>query len=135
MLFEEYAKGCLSTSGDLVISKELFDQCESVRLGAARASSMRYSEKPFIFRGLVKCATSHRTVTCDLKKDRHVYLICRDPSEPGKKLFVPESTVLDQVKSVFQSIQVPPKLVGALLAHNDILQGRQNGRLRLLASL
>jgi site-specific DNA recombinase len=167
MLFEEYAKGCLSISGDLVrmardwglrnktqragllsasqiqhiltnpfyygemrikgklyphtyeplISKELFDRCEAVRLSSARASSTRYSEKPFIFRGLVKCAASHRTVTCDLKKDRHVYLICRDPSEPGRKLFVPESAVLDQVKSVFQAIQIPPNLLDALLAH------------------
>jgi DNA invertase Pin-like site-specific DNA recombinase len=99
MLFEEYAKGCLSISGDLVrmardwglrnktrragllsasqiqhiltnpfyygemrikgkryphtykplISKDLFDQCESVRLRNTRASSVRYSEKPFIF--------------------------------------------------------------------------------------
>ena len=65
----------------------------------------------------MKCAISDRTVTCDLKKDRHVYLICRDPSEPDRKLFVPEGTVLDQVKSVFQSIRIPPKLLDALLAH------------------
>jgi site-specific DNA recombinase len=158
MLFEEYAKGCLSISGDLVrmardwglrnktlragllsasqiqhiltnpfyygemrikgklyphtyeplISKELFEQCELVRLGSVRASSIRYSEKPFVFRGLVKCATSDRTVTCDLKKDRHVYLICRDPSEPAGKLFVPKGTVLDQVKSVFQQYRFRP---------------------------
>ena len=167
MLFEEYAKGCFSISGDLVrmardwglrnktrkagtlsasqiqhilmnpfyygemrikgklyahnykplISKGLFDQCEAVRKGSSRASATRYSEKPFVFRGLIKCATSRRTVTCDLKKGRHVYLICRDPAEPDKKLFIPESAVLDQVKAVFRTIQVPPKLLDALLAH------------------
>jgi hypothetical protein len=77
----------------------------------------RYSEKPFVFRGLIKCATSSRTVTCDLKKRRHVYLICRDPAAPDKKLFVPESAVLDQVKAILRTIQVPPKLLDALLAH------------------
>jgi site-specific DNA recombinase len=167
MLFEEYAKGALSISGDLVrmarkwglrnktrkggtlsasqvqqilmnpfyygemrikgkmyphgypplISKELFDQCEQVRLGASRATATRYSEKPFVFRGLIKCATSRRTVTCDLKKGRHTYLICRNPAEPDKKLFIPERAVLDQVKAVFRTIQVPPKLLDALLAH------------------
>jgi len=167
MLFEEYAKGCLSISGDLVrmarewgltnktrkggalsasqiqhilmnpfyygdmrikgklyphtyqplISRELFDQCEHVRLGSSRATSIRYSEKPFVFRGLIKCGISRRTVTCDVKKGRHVYLICRDPAEPNKKLFVPENVVLDQVKAVFRAIQVPPKLLDALLAH------------------
>jgi site-specific DNA recombinase len=146
MLFEDYAKGCLSISGDLVqrarewglrnktrkggqlsasqiqhilmnpfyygamrvkdklyphiypplISQDLFDRCEAVRLGRARQMATRYSEKPFVFRGLVKCAVSGRTVTCDLKKGRHVYLICRDPANPTKKFFVPESEVLDQ---------------------------------------
>jgi site-specific DNA recombinase len=166
-LFEEYAKGCLSISGDLVrmardwglrnktrkggvlsasqiqhilmnpfyygemrikgklyphsysplIGKELFNRCEQVRLGSSRATMTRYSEKPFVFRGLIKCAASGRTVTCDLKKRRHVYLICRDPAAPEKKLFVPESAVLDQVKAILRTIQVPPKLLDALLAH------------------
>ena len=100
-----------------LISKELFEQCEQVRLGSSRASATRYSEKPFVFRGLIKCATSRRTVTCDLKKGRHTYLICRDPVKPEKKLFVPESVVLDQVKAVLRTIQLPPKLLDALLAH------------------
>jgi hypothetical protein len=56
-------------------------------------------------------------VTCDVKKGRHVYLICRDPADPKKKLFVRENEVLDQVKLVFRSIQVPTKLLDALLAH------------------
>src|SRR5262249_43929291 len=75
------------------------------------------SEKPFVFRGLIKCATSSRTVTCDLKKRRHVYLICRDPAAPDKKLFVPESAVLDQVKAIFRTIKVPTKLLDVLPAH------------------
>jgi site-specific DNA recombinase len=167
MLFEEYAKGCYSISGDLVrmaqewglrnktrkggillasqiqhilmnpfyygemrikgklyphrysplITKELFDQCEEVRLGSSRATATRYSEKPFVFRGLIKCATSHRIVTCDIKKGRHTYLICRDPANPAKKLFVPEDEVIKQVSAVFSSIKVPEKLLDALLKH------------------
>jgi site-specific DNA recombinase len=167
MLFEEYAKGCFSISGDLVemarewglrnksrkggllsasqiqhilmnpfyygemrikgalyphgypplITRQLFDRCEAVRLGSSRPTATRYSEKPFLFRGLIKCATSERTVTCDLKKGRHVYLICRDPEDPSKKLFVPESEVLEQVLAVFRSIKIPGKLLDALLVH------------------
>jgi hypothetical protein len=67
--------------------------------------------------GLIKCATSRRALTCDLKKGRHVYLICRDPAAPDKTLFVPESAVLDQVKAILRTIQVPPKLLDALLAY------------------
>jgi hypothetical protein len=167
MLFEDYAKGCNSISGDLVrkarewglnnktrkggylsasqiqhilmnpfyygemrikgklyphnypplVGRELFDRCEAVRLGKTRQSAVRYSEKPFVFRGLITCAVSGRTVTCDVKKERHVYLICRDPADPAKKLFVPEDEVLEQIAGVFRSIQIPEKLLGALLAH------------------
>jgi DNA invertase Pin-like site-specific DNA recombinase len=167
MLFEDYAKGCFSISGDLVrkarewglrnktrkggvlsasqiqhilmnpfyygemrikgklyphsypplISRSLFDQCEAVRLSSSRPCATRYSEKPFVFRGLIRCAISGRTVTSDLKKGRHVYLICRDPADPTKKLFVPENKVLEQVLAVFGSIKVPEKLLDALLRH------------------
>jgi site-specific DNA recombinase len=51
-----------------LISKDLFDRCEEVRLGKTRATATRYSEKPFIFRGLIKCAISGRTVTSDLRR-------------------------------------------------------------------
>ena len=114
LLFEEYAAGASSISGDLVrkarkwgltnktrkagflsasqiqhilmnpfyygemrikgklfphkyqplISRELFDRCETVRLGNGRATATRYSEKDFVFRGLIKCGTSGRVVTC-----------------------------------------------------------------------
>ncbi len=167
MLFEDYAKGCFSISGDLVrmtrewgltnktrkggfltggqihtiltnpfyhgemcikgklyphkyeplITKDLFDRCAAVREGAARPTATRYSEKPFVFRGLLKCAISGRTVTSDLKKGRHVYLICRDPDDPERKLYVPEGDVLDQVMESFRSIQIPPALLEALLTH------------------
>ena len=62
----------------------------------------------------------------DLKKGRHVYLICRDPATPDKKLFVPESAVLDQVKAIFRSIEVPPKLLDALLAHMKAAHEAEN---------
>jgi len=167
MLFEEYATGSASISGDLVrkarewgltnktrkappltagqihtilqnpfyygemrvkgrlyphvyeplIRKDLFDRCEAVRVGKSRPTAVRYSEKPFVFRGLLKCATSQRVVTCDLKKGKHVYLICRDPENPNKKLFVPEREILDQVESVLRSIQVPETFLDALLRH------------------
>jgi site-specific DNA recombinase len=100
-----------------LIDRDLFDRCEAVRTGSSRATATRYSEKPFLFRGLIRCSTSERAVTCDLKKGRHVYLICRDPDDPSRKVFVRESEVLEQVMAVLRSIQVPEKLLDALLAH------------------
>ena len=175
MLFEDYAKGTDSISGDLVlkarkwglrnktrkggllsasqiqhilnnpfyfgvmrvkgelvphryeplISRELFDRCQAVAEGRTRATTAHYSEKPFVFRGLVECAVSGRMVTSDIKKERHTYLICRDPKDPSRKVFVPEAAILEQVKAVFRSIQVPKTLLAALLAHLKTSHGAE----------
>ena len=100
-----------------LITKELFDQCEEVRLGSSRATATRYSEKPFVFRGLIKCATSRRMVTCDLKKGRHTYLICRDPADPAKKLFIPEERCSIRLSRIQLDPGAADKLLDALLTH------------------
>ena len=109
-----------------VISRELFDRCEAVRLGNGRATVTRYSDKDFVFRGLIKCGTSGRVVTSDLKKGKHVYLICRDPADPSRKVFVPEAGVLDQVQAALRSIQIPDALLAALLAHMKASHAAEN---------
>ena len=45
-----------------IISKELFDQCQKVRLGWNK-KPFKWGGKEFIFRGLIKCATTGRVVT------------------------------------------------------------------------
>ena len=82
----------------------------------------------------MECAVSGRTVTCDVKKGRHVYLICRNPADPQKKLFLPESAVLDQVKTVLRSIQVPPKLLSVLLRGAEYLSGFRQRLVSMLLS-
>ncbi len=100
-----------------LISKELFDKCQQVRTGTTRSQAPKYTEKPFVFRGLLKCAVSGRRVGCDLKKGRFSYLICRDSANPDKKLFVHEADVLDQIKGVFQSFHIEQDVLEALTAH------------------
>lgn len=124
--------GVMRVKGDLIphryeplISQDLFDRCQAVAEGRTRATTAHYSEKPFVFRGLVKCAISGRIVTSDIKKGRHVYLICRDPKNPGRKLFVPEAEVLEQVYAVLKSIRVPKPLLEDLLAHLKASHGAE----------
>ena len=92
---------------DPLISKELFDICQTIRTGRGRVQAVKETRYPFILRGIIKCATSGRIASCDLKKGKHVYLISRDPSEPDKKVWTREADVLDQIKNVFKTIQIP----------------------------
>lgn len=102
---------------EIIITPELFQQCEDVRLGRNNRQAVKATKHPFIFRGLVTCAVSGRKVTGDLKKGKYVYLICRDPQNPEKKLFVSESHALNQIESVFKSIHLPESLAEALCEH------------------
>jgi hypothetical protein len=103
---------------DTIIDRNLFDQCESVRLSKnTKTKAVKQTKNEFMFRSLLACAVSGRKVTCDLKKGQYVYLICRDPQNPEKKLFVPESKILDQIEDVFKKLHVPEALVELLTKH------------------
>ncbi len=100
---------------DPLISKDLFDACQAVREGRGRNQAVVETKYPYIFRGLIKCAVSGRLVSCDLKKGRHIYLINRDPANPDKKLYTKENIVLDQLRGIFASIQIPEELLTEIL--------------------
>lgn len=100
-----------------LISKEIYDKCQEVRTRATRTQTPRQTKKPFVFRGLLKCAVSGRVVTSDLKKCKYTYLICYDPKNPKKKLFIPESKIIKQISEVFKSISIPEHVLELVEAH------------------
>ncbi|HSQ98124.1 MAG TPA: recombinase family protein [Rickettsiales bacterium] len=99
-----------------LISKELFDKCQEVMKGYKK-QEFRQARNNYIFKGLLKCDVSDRVVSCDLKKGKYVYLICRNPENPEKKLFIKEEIVLEQIENVFKSLQVPEELFVNLQKH------------------
>jgi len=99
-----------------LISKELFDKCQEVRIGYKK-QNFRQVKNDFIFKGLIRCENSDRIVSCDLKKKKYVYLICRDKNNPEKKIFVKEEIILNQIKEVFRSIKIPNELLENIKTH------------------
>jgi len=97
-----------------LISKELFDTCEAIRTGRGRAHSVNETKYPFILRGLLKCSVSGRMVSCDIKKAKHIYLISRDPANPNNKIWTNEKLVLEQIRDVFESIQIPESVLAEI---------------------
>ena len=123
LLKQHFYYGFMKVKGELyphkyapLISKELFDKCQEVMSGYKKPT-FRQVKNDFIFKGLIKCDVSDKVVSCDLKKEKYIYLICRDPKDPDKKLFIKESVVLDQVKQVFKSLTVPQELFKKLQDH------------------
>ncbi|MBF0104948.1 MAG: recombinase zinc beta ribbon domain-containing protein [Deltaproteobacteria bacterium] len=99
-----------------IISKELYDQVQVVRLSWNK-KPFKYSDKPFIFRGLIKCAHCGCTITSDLKKGKYVYMYCTKSRGPCEGLRIREEELLKQVKNVFRSFQIPSDVLEALKTH------------------
>lgn len=58
-----------------------------------------------MFRGLIRCTHSGKICTTDQKKGYLNYLICYDAT--GKKQFIKEEIVHEQVARIFDSIHIP----------------------------
>ncbi len=101
-----------------IIDKALFDKCQNV-LDSWKKKPFQYRSKEFLFRGLITCATSGRTVTSDTKKKTYsdgstaqwTYLRCRHPENPEKHKWVREEKIITQIEEVIKNLQIPDSIL------------------------
>ncbi len=89
-----------------LIPKELYDKCQKIMLKRGKRRNKINTKHPYLFRELITCAVSKRLVTSDLKKGKYCYLICRNPQNPSKKLWVQENEVIKQVEIALKKIKI-----------------------------
>ncbi len=107
-----------------LITKELYDACQAVRLGWHK-KPFAYAGKDYIFRGLLTCATTGKTVTADTKIRKYrngntaefTYLMCWNPEEPTKRMWVREDTVLAEVEQVFKNMGIDDDIYEDVIAY------------------
>lgn len=97
-----------------IVSKELWDQCQLVRLGANK-KPFKYSSKEFLYRGLIRCANSGRICTSELKKGEFTYVVCYD--ENGKRKYIPEQEINSQIVSILKTLYFPNKYLDEYRKH------------------
>ena len=108
---------------EVFITRELFDKCQEVRNARLQKNNrMQITQqtspkKEFVFRGLMRCAITGRTVSSDIKKGTHTYLITWNPKDTTKKIWVNEKIILKKVQEVFKSISIPNELLEQITKH------------------
>jgi len=110
-----------------LIDKGLFDQCQAT-LNGWHLKPFKWGVHDFVFRGLLTCAISGKTVSSDRKKKRYAsgkiaewtYLRCTHPGNPGKLMWVREDAVLTQVEGVLKGFEVPDGLFHRII---DYIRG------------
>lgn len=93
-----------------LVSKGLFDQCEAVR-ASYNKKPFQYAAKPFVFRGLVKCAKCGCTVSPEIKKGKFIYYSCTNYRKQCERVYVPESEFLKPIYSVLKGLQMPQERI------------------------
>lgn len=91
-----------------LINKELFDKCQEVMNGYKK-KPCKYGAKPFVFRGLIKCAVCGCTVTPETAKG-HIYYSCTNYHKVHKKrVYIRENELLEPIYKLFDNIQLSDK--------------------------
>ena len=116
-----------------LVSKELWDRCQEVRTGAHR-KPYKYSEKDFLFRGLIRSAYNGKICPTDQKKGKYNYIVYTDID--GKRKYVSEEIIIDKVADILDSIVIPDDIVADMEKHLKELKAQeQEFRDRELANL
>lgn len=108
-----------------IITKELYDACTAVRMGWHK-KPFAYGEKDYVFRGLLTCATTCKVVTADTKvktygngrRAEYTYLMCWNPENPAKKLWIREEQVMEQVEQIFKSMSPDDDIFEDVVAYS-----------------
>ncbi|MDO8739993.1 MAG: recombinase family protein [Candidatus Woesearchaeota archaeon] len=93
-----------------LITKELFDKCQEIRTGWGK-KPFQYASKPFIFRGLVRCAKCGCSMSPEIAKGKFIYYSCTNARKGicNKKVYVPESSFLKPVYEVLRAFNAIPQ--------------------------
>lgn len=128
MIANPFYHGVMIQKGELkphcyekLISKDLWDRCQRIRTRSNKAE-FKYAEKQFLFRGMIKCANTGKICSTDTKKGYINYIVCYD--KEGKRKYIREEVVLEQVEKIFMSIKVPEEIVQ--LIASDLKKQKEN---------
>lgn len=103
--------GSMRTRGELyphkytpLISKDVYTACQNIQKGWHK-KPFQYAAKPFIFRGLLRCATCGCSMSPEIKKGKYIYYSCTNARKEicNTKTYVPEKALLRPIYKVLEA--------------------------------
>ncbi len=86
-----------------LITKDLFDKCQSIRRG--RKQNVIFKSRDFIFKGLLHCKNCGCLITAEIKKGKFVYYSCTNAKHICKRVYIPEKQLLQPIYEVLDAFQ------------------------------
>lgn len=103
-----------------LIDRWLFEKCKEVR-DSRSGTKIKYKSKPFVLRGLIKCAYCGCMITADMKKGKYIYLACNQYKGKCGAIRIRDHIVLDQIKDILEKLRMPAEVM------EDIKEQLQKG--------
>jgi len=107
-----------------VIEKSLFDQVQKIKAGFNK-KPFKYAGKPYIYRGLLRCAHCGLAVTPEKHKG-HVYYHCTQYKGKHGAKWLREDNITEQIGKVFKDIQIPEEVLNQIVTS---LQSSHEGKI------
>ncbi|OGB83586.1 hypothetical protein A3F66_04415 [candidate division TM6 bacterium RIFCSPHIGHO2_12_FULL_32_22] len=95
-----------------IISETLFNQVQEVKANYAK-KKYKYAGKPYIYRGLIKCAECGLSVTPEQHKG-FVYYHCTQYNGKHDAKWLREEEVTNQIEKVFKKLMVPEDILNQI---------------------
>ncbi len=99
-----------------IINKFLYDKCQEVRKKLSK-KAFKYSSKPFIFKGLIKCVYCGCMISTDRKKDKYNYLFCSKYKGSCDSIRVREEEIVGQINDILKKIVIPEYVLEEMIKH------------------
>ena len=97
-----------------IISRELWKRCEAIRNGYNKTHTA-YSEKPFLYRGLIRCAYTGKICTSEIKKEKYTYITAYNKN--GNRIYIPEDDITEQIAYILSKIQIPDEILEEITSY------------------
>ena len=116
MLKRHFYYGVMEIKGSLyphcyppIISKELFDTVQNIKRGFNKKNMYRYAGRPYVYRGLIRCATCGLSITPEQHKG-HVYYHCTQYKGKHGAKWLREDEITRQLGLVFKHMHMPKEI-------------------------
>ena len=95
---------------ETIISRELFDEVQQIKAGYMKKHS-KFAGLPYIYRGMISCASCGCMITPEIKKGKYVYYHCTEYKGKHKAGYVREEELTAQFARMYKNLQIPPDVI------------------------